>query len=399
MKKILLIGHSGFYNRGCEAIVRGTVEIIKRYVPDSTITLFSGTPDLDANIIHKSRIQVDSVMPSNVGHKKPSLRWLWQTVDRRILSANLPFQVYLQRPYYKNSDVVISIGGDNFSEDYGGPCRFFESLRCAQRLGKKTVIWGASIGPFTKDIKEWTAILKQCDLIIAREDKTVEYLKSLGCVENVKRVSDPAFCMAAQKPNAYNISKCAGNLTVGLGISDLIPKYKISRERYYAVFADFINYLVDLQNASIILIPHVISSKGKCNDDFRACNELAEHVGTGKIRQILSDTLNAPELKYCISQCDFFIGGRTHSTIASLSTAVPTGSIGYSVKAAGINLDLLGSEEYVIADVDLSSESLIKLFEKMKTNQSAIVKHLRIESNRAKELAFKAGQYLAELIG
>jgi polysaccharide pyruvyl transferase WcaK-like protein len=297
------------------------------------------------------------------------------------------------------SDVVISVGGDNFSEDYGSPKLFFEALHYAKRLGKKTVIWGASIGPFHKDVEQWVAILNDCDLITAREDKTVEYLKTIGCTNNVKLVSDPAFCMAATEPIGFNIPKQADKITVGIGISDLIPRYKVSRERYYKIFSEFVEYLAIQQKANVILVPHVINPEIEYCDDFRACHELMKLLPSNDLCSVLPKNFNATELKYCISQCDYFIGARTHSTIAGLSMCVPTGSIGYSVKAIGINMDMLGSCEYVLSHLNLSLQSLIGLFEKMKTNQLAIVQKLKNEVPRAKSRALQAGQYLADIIG
>lgn len=399
MKKILLIGHAGFLNRGCEAIVRGTVEIIKQYVPDTQITLISRTPGNDLKTIQGCKIAVNEVVPAILnGHKKPSLQWMWQTIDRRLLSGNPEFQDYLHKKYFQEADVVISIGGDNFSEDYRGPRPYFESLRYAKRLGKKTVIWGASVGPF-KDAGRWINILKSCDLITAREDKTVDYLASIGCTENVKRVSDPAFCMLPIKPEGYNIEKKDGRLLIGLGISDLIPRYHISREQYYKINIEFIEYLAKQYKGDIVLVPHVIYPDNKYCDDSRACNEVIDLLCSRDCCRMLPNNLNAAEMKYCISQCDYFIGARTHSTIASLSTTVPTGSIGYSVKAVGINLDLLGSEDYVLSHSNLSLEKMIGLFEKMQKNRSEIVSQLQKEVPHAKERAFKAGQYLAEIIG
>ncbi|MBW1727684.1 MAG: polysaccharide pyruvyl transferase family protein [Deltaproteobacteria bacterium] len=399
MKKILLIGHVGFWNRGCEAIVRGTVEIIKQYVPDSYITLFSGTPTFDSKIIHKSGILIDQVVPSVLeGAKKPTLKWVFQTMDRRILSRVEEFQDYLHKGYYKEADVVISIGGDNFSEDYGSPKRFFSSLRYAKRLGKKIVIWGASVGPFQKNLDQWTAILKSCDLITAREDITVQYLNSLGCIENVKRVSDPGFCMPSNLPADFTMLKQTGRITVGIGISDLIPRYKISREKYYKILSEFINYLISCQEAIVILVPHVINPGKKYCDDLRACLEVMKLPISKKFCSVLPGNLDATELKHCISQCDYFIGARTHSTIASLSMNVPTGSIGYSIKAIGINNDLLDTDDYVLSHSELSQEGLIRLFEKMKNNKSVIVKHLKNAVLHAKERALKAGEYLAEIM-
>ncbi|MFN9971614.1 MAG: polysaccharide pyruvyl transferase family protein, partial [Phycisphaerae bacterium] len=62
----------------------------------------------------------------------------------------------------------------------------------------------------------------------------------------------------------------------------------------------------------------------------------------------LPDVLNARESKWAISQCSVFAGARTHSTIAGMSSATPTISMSYSMKARGINQDVFDSQRYCI---------------------------------------------------
>ena len=240
MKKILLIGHGGFYNRGCEAIVRGSIEIIKHYIPNSKITLCSYRPDEDIIIAKEKNIKVDTIIPAMRGAKKPSLFWLWQTFDRRILSFNMPFVDYLQFPLYQENDIVLSIGGDNFTDDYGSAKKYFNS-----KAGAKTAIWAASIGPFKdkRATKKWTNIMRSIDLITVREKATVTYLESLGITHNVQPVADPAFLMPCNKPSNSSLDLRKSNLTVGIGLSDLISRYCIKHENYINAFADFIQYL------------------------------------------------------------------------------------------------------------------------------------------------------------
>ena len=69
---------------------------------------------------------------------------------------------------------------------------------------------------------------------------------------------------------------------------------------------------------------------------------------------------NAQQLKWVISQCSFFIGARTHATIAAYSTGVPTLVLGYSVKSKGIARDLFGDEtHYVLPYQDITSGNTI----------------------------------------
>ena len=75
-----------------------------------------------------------------------------------------------------------------------------------------------------------------------------------------------------------------------------------------------------------------------------------------RVMLITNEGYNAAELKFIISKCVFFIGARTHSTIAAYSSQVPTLVLGYSVKSIGIATDIFGTEEgYVVEAKDLES--------------------------------------------
>lgn len=86
----------------------------------------------------------------------------------------------------------------------------------------------------------------------------------------------------------------------------------------------------------------------------------------------------APELKYIISQCCFFVGARTHATIAAYSSCVPTLVVGYSVKARGIARDLFGTEDgYVLPVQDLKEpDELTNGFRKLWEEKVAVQKSL-----------------------
>ncbi len=48
----------------------------------------------------------------------------------------------------------------------------------------------------------------------------------------------------------------------------------------------------------------------------------------------------------------------THSTIAALSSGVPTLSFAYSIKAQGINRDIFGHTDYCMGAADLNAEAV-----------------------------------------
>jgi colanic acid/amylovoran biosynthesis protein len=100
-------------------------------------------------------------------------------------------------------------------------------------------------------------------------------------------------------------------------------------------------------------------SESVYNCDYHYMNEMMqEYSEFGDSVRILPNTLNASQLKQVISQLRFFIGARTHATIAALSSGVPTVSIAYSVKAKGINKDIFGNEDPVLETPKVSAETL-----------------------------------------
>ena len=87
---------------------------------------------------------------------------------------------------------------------------------------------------------------------------------------------------------------------------------------------------------------------------------------------------NCMELKGIISRCCFFVGARTHATIAAYSTGVPTLVVGYSVKARGIARDLFSTEEGYVLPVQQMKErgELPRAFAKLYQQRDEIKKHL-----------------------
>jgi len=107
-------------------------------------------------------------------------------------------------------------------------------------------------------------------------------------------------------------------------------------------------------------------------------------------------TLNAAQLKYLISQCRFFMGARTHSTIAGFSTGVPTASIAYSIKARGLNRDIFGHERYVIPTKALAASSLTSCLETLIAEEDAIRAHLAATVPDIRKRSALSAAYLAE---
>ena len=119
-------------------------------------------------------------------------------------------------------------------------------------------------------------------------------------------------------------------------------------------YNNFIEFILRNTHQNVALIPHVV---WKNNDDRKILKELYEiHKYTGRV--VLLNDMPAEKLKGYISKCSFFVGARTHSTIAAYSSNIPTLVIGYSVKSKGIAKDLFGTYKgYVLPVQKLASEN------------------------------------------
>ena len=236
----------------------------------------------------------------------------------------------------KDVDVCLSIGGDNYC--YGEQPGWYEIDRRVKQQGKKLVLWGCSIGE--EDMSERKLEdLKLFDLILARETLTYNMLKNKG-LNNVKLCADPAFTMEKEElelPKGWQ----EGN-TVGLNFSPLVAGKKPESKR---AIRDLINHILKETDLTIALTPHVMENG---NNDYEFLSKYYEEFkDTGRVI-ILPDHLNAIQYKGYIARMRFFIGARTHATIAAYSQCIPTMVLGYSVKSKGIAKDLFGEEKLVL---------------------------------------------------
>ncbi|MEY3219316.1 MAG: hypothetical protein RIT27_673 [Pseudomonadota bacterium] len=397
MSKILLVGHSGSFNKGCEALVRSTIDIVQRHLHPQSISLMSDDPQSDRKAIAHDlpQLSIHNALPKMGGKFTPS--WILERVESRIIRRLYPglpaYATWLNRRFYKNMNIVISIGGDTFSDDYEGPSAYFGELDLARRNGAFTMIWAASIGPFKKLEQHWATKLKQIDLITVREKNTLHYLESLGVSDNVKAVSDPAFLLEKYPEGTPPLPQ--EKTIIGLGMSAIVADYGSDHNFYMDAFVEFAQTLLKNNNYHLVLIPHVVSPD---NNDLTVCEILANKLKNPDNLQIISPELNTCQMKYVISQCQYFIGARTHSTIAALSSHIPTLSIGYSAKAIGINQDIFGHTDYVLPIKALSFNSLVEKFNIMIEKNLEIVETLKKRIPEIQKKSNLSGVYLQQAL-
>ncbi len=364
--------HGGCENHGCEAIVRTLSAMIKKVHPESVIKLYTLNAKSDEsgdlpNIDESEEFNYIRSVSKTTAAQKIKLSLLSRKSQK--LADEYFYSLSCKNPSLKEDDIYISVGGDNYCYGDGHMAAAFN--RELKKLGKKTVLWGCSIGEddLSEDkIKD----LKTFDLIVTRETLTFETLKKHGIDRNTVLYPDPAFTLDIDEKMGKDFEVKPN--TLGFNISSLVGTYSAKGISIEAISTDFLRYILDNSNKNILLIPHVTKDS---DGDQLILSRIAEKLDSNRV-SVVSPTLTAAQYKSIISRCDMFIGARTHATIAAYSTCVPTLVIGYSVKSKGIAKDIFGTDNGLVipvSEID-SADKLIKAYEDFSSKKETYHKHL-----------------------
>lgn len=336
-KRNVLYFHGGAGNHGCEAIARTIVDICDL----KGVSLYSKTPEED---------------------EKFGLKEIIDEIKLSTLDTSELDDTY-------SETISYSIGGDNYG--YLSVANMLSAYnKKFKEKGVKTTLIGCSINEDLFDYPEVIEDLKNYNLITARESITYNHLIENGI--NAHLIPDSAFTL---KPSYLQLPEgFKENNTIGINLSSLVQGLEKDKGIVYENYKSLIDYIINETQYQIALIPHVIQS---FNDDLQTLTSLYnEYKDTGRV--VLINDCNCMELKGFIARCKMFIGARTHSSIASYSSCVPTLVTGYSIKSKGIAQDIFGTDEnYVIPIQNLQTKDDIKNgFIWLENNYEAIKQHL-----------------------
>lgn len=351
-------------NHGCEAIVRSTVSILNE---KSRLYSLNADKDLKYGLDTICDIKRDTVTV----YPKKSLKWFISAAQTKI-SGKIDLAVKIQRKeLLKNiisKEIFLSIGGDNYC--YPGTDVLAAVNRNIKKKGAKLVLWGCSVEPKLLKNPEIVADLKEFDLITARESISYNALKTINI--NTVKVADPAFTLP-KKLLSLPDNWLERNM-VGINASPLILQNGKDSNTVYMAYRMLIQEILDHTDCGVALIPHVVCDG---NNDLEVLAQLYDEFKDNDRIMLIGDH-NCMELKGYIARCRFFVGARTHATIAAYSSCVPTLVLGYSVKSRGIARDLFGNEENYVLPVQSLQEpdELTKHFRWLVGHEKEIKDHL-----------------------
>lgn len=397
--KIWLVGHGGCYNRGCEAIVRTTEQIVKHVLPDASVVLWSQEPTEDKALLADTSIQVRQCKGKKTSAYFP-FHVCYSMNHRKFPCRNVASAMVRN---FTAPDCVISVGGDNFTLDYGPPYEQVEIAEWFLATGIPYVIWGASVGPFSERPhyeQQMQDFLPRVSQLTIRESVTENYLDSIGVSDNVTRVWDPAFLLEPKETSGPWRTFIERGNVVGINVSGLIRKwFQKGLDDMLSEVAGLINQMT-ADGTNVLLVPHVTYSGDDIGRrDHDVLSKLQSMITERRDQvELLPTSLGAREVKWCISQCRFFIGARTHSTIAAISSGVPTVAIAYSSKATGLWRDVFGNDDLLLPTPDMTTQTLVDKWNVLKDGEDEFRAILAAKRTDMVEGAMRNGHALKSLL-
>jgi colanic acid/amylovoran biosynthesis protein len=403
--RFVLAGNGPVSNRGCQAILYGTHKILEREFGPCRFVAASFAKDPPGQLPPR-------VEPLELSFERPrwSRAWWMYQVRRGLgLPPKRDDVLKVLKPGLARSDALFSIGGDNYAIDCGYEIvdRLLAMDACAKAMGMPVIIWGASIGPFKKDPafeKQVARHLSEVDLIVLREPMSQSYLRSIGVEHNVALAPDPAFAVEPLQPPLTNeMEELLADGFIGLNLSPLLANYATGGDldRWRTLAAQIMSSLLGAMDCRVCLIPHVTSSTADPRMDdalflqsVRESLEPQEQARTA----VFPGQLSCEQLKWVISRAEIFIGARTHSTLAALSTGVPCISIAYSQKAWGVNEWIFGHQNWVVASQGITGTALAARAVQLRKEKDAVRGFLQKIAPRMQEETFAAAGRVAGIL-
>lgn len=396
----VLAGNGSYLNRGCEAIVRGTTRILRN--------AFDHPKFINANFDFSRRphfpIETDKdIVNRPIIMRRWSSKWIAKQFFERVSTRmDEAFTYRSIKDDIVASTAVLSIGGDNYTLDYGMPNVFLALDNYVTRLKRPLIIWGASIGPFDSIPKFAKRILSHLrsdvTAIFVREEVSRQYLLKHGISENVVLMADPAFVMEAKRVPEGKLGFSLPCDAIGVNLSPLMARWitRGNAEAWMLRSVEIVRTIRRSFDMPIILIPH----DTRCHtNDYQFMREVLENLGDDRSGIfLLPEDLNAAETKWVISRMKCMVAARTHACIAALSSGVPTVSLGYSNKAEGINRQIFGHTDFLVSTNEINEDNVAQVAKDSLKRKDEVCEQLGKMIPQVQQSALNAGQIVDSIL-
>ncbi|MFG0293267.1 MAG: polysaccharide pyruvyl transferase family protein [Phycisphaerales bacterium JB050] len=373
-------------NMGVSALFASAVAALHRSLPEAQFTVFDYALGHRAAIAEVGQglalpIQLRGARNGKRYHRPENLATM-------AVAATLGPLGSLINPNIRAIDEAAAVldvsGGDSFSDIYGRE-RFISITRpklMAIRRGTPLILLPQTYGPYhDPKLKAIAAkAVRGAAMCWARDERSFSILQDLlgdsfdpdrhRCGVDLAfglEPRDASESLSGKIRSMIEADRSARPL-VGFNVSGLIyndPAKAVSRYKFKADYREllesFLSWLLESTDANLVLIPHVMSEPGHYESDTGACEAVAKALGAKHADRVVVSprTLDQCQVKWLIGQTDWFCGTRMHSTIASLSSGVPTATVSYSDKAKGV-FETCGQGEHVVDPRELETPEVVE---------------------------------------
>jgi len=407
------------HDKGSVAYFECALEIIRRYFPNAELVSAVQFPK---KISTQFKIRsVSKLQPSN------RVFSLWNVTNSSLdflLASSMRFLtnvsgwqgfISLRNPLlmrrkklcaYGGADLIVHLGLDHYSDNGGfiTVCEHSKEIIIASLMAKPVVLFAQSPGPFQSKFSSWLArkAIACADLVVVREDVSLQILGEAEINGNIKVTADPAFLLSPPPTVQLEVvfQKEVGstyttgvNGTIGLIVSGyntlslspnkswvfsfikelysaalfalpdiLVDKYlRISKKIFDSSkytestscsheIVGLIDFLVEELDVNVLLIPH--ARGGSMIGDVEVLEGYQKEAKHKEKVKVIKGDYSPDEIKGIISKCDLVISTKMHACIAALSQGIPTIAIAWSHKYRGI-MRSVGQEEYICNSIEM----------------------------------------------
>lgn len=401
----LFVGNGPYCNRGCEAISKCTIKLVREHYTD--VPIINGNQMSDYDQVDETEPNVTHLpcrcMPGKFSRLGVS-NWLYE--HTRIL-VDFSSAGKFVRTWAPRSRAVLSMGGDLYGLSMGRACliQYLFLGEAALACRKPFIIWCATIGrmeeePYLK--KRVMNHFKRCSLILVRESESLNYLAKNGVHDNVRLVADPAFLLEPVPPSVSLPIREPLSETIGINIAGayaMTGKLGTYRDTV-KLAADCVQMIMAETGRPVLLVPHVVATHVSAgdNDTIFLCLVREALLARGIDVPMLPSWMRSWEIKWVLGQLKAYIGSRFHSTISSMGAGTPTLSIVFSEKGPALNEFIFGHRQYVLDYASLTPERLLEKVDFLLSEEAEVRQILGKRIPEMQQLARSAGDYLAEVV-
>lgn len=323
-------------NRGTAALGYGSISfLIKEGYVDEDFEILRLS--FFRNPFRKSSRVVTRELDINGRIRKVKTLYVWAP-EKWLFKHNLHFFDTIFRKTVKETLVAAINGGDGLTDIYGDYWFNYRlpEMNLAIELGIPFVLLPQTIGPFLEDKNKERvlSILKKADKIYVRDNNFVDELEKNHL--SYTKSNDLSFFMAPM-PFPIDIERpCVGINISGLAYSNRFGKLSGAFDNYPLLMTKLLRFFQE-EKCKVYLIPHAynVAVPETNNDDMVATRAFYDNLDDKEGVFFVDKDLLSPQVKFLISQMDFFIGSRMHANYAAIFTGTPVFGLAYSYKFKG----------------------------------------------------------------